>query len=457
MVKGTKMRALVLGLVFILMMSSVALAAPTHKDIFEEVSADNIYNHIVALVKANDSHPNGIDNARVTGFRGEWDAADYVADTLESYGLKVEKTEFPILAFLSHGAEVTVNGQSLESKTFTYTPATPKEGITGEIVYCDLGSAADFEKVNVEGKIALIKRGSYSFYDKTQNAAAAGAVGVIIFNNAKGVINGTLGNPTRIPAVALSDVDGINLVALLENSTEPVEVTMIADTEMENSYSQNVIGTLSADRKKDAETIVIGAHYDSVDCPGANDNASGTATMLEIARVLSSKKLAYNVKFMAFGAEEVGLIGSAQYVESLNEKELNNIVAMINMDMVGVGNKVGVMTVNKNKKSFVADLSESYLKDFGIPHSRTTSASSDHAPFEAAGIPVVFLNYGPDPYYHTDADSLDKIDKDNLYNMATLVTAMTYDMSKVPMPKSEKGLRAKVNKYKFVNDEIPME
>lgn len=451
MVVNRMKRGLVLVLAFILMMSSAVYAAPVHKDIFTEVSADNIFRHIEVLTQDD------ADNSRVTGFPGEHAAANYIAEQFEAYGLGVERPEFPVLAFLSHGAEVIVDGESLESKTFTYTPSTPADGLTAEIVYCGLGYPEDFEGKDMNGKIALIQRGAFTFFEKTQNAAAAGAAGAIIFNNGAGVINGTLGSPTDIPVVALSDVDGNSLVTAIEAGIVH-EVTIIADTEMEESYSQNVIGTLKASRgNKAAKTIVIGAHYDGVDVPAANDNASGTATMMEIARVLSSQKLAYNIKFMAFGAEEIGLVGSEQYVLSLTEDERNNIVAMINMDMVGIGDTVGVMTLEPDADSFVADLAEVYLQKFGFEYARSTSSSSDHANFEAVGIPSVFLNYGPDPYYHTDEDTLNKIEKDKLYNMATLVTAMAYDMAKTPMPKAYNGLKAKVNKYHFVNEEIPEE
>ncbi|WP_432662435.1 M20/M25/M40 family metallo-hydrolase [Wukongibacter baidiensis] len=453
MLRNSRFKVLSLIMILVLLTSSVSLAAPVHKDIFDEVSADKIYNHIANFADR--------DNARITGFEGEHNTADYIDNHFESYGLKVERQKFPILAFLDNGAELNMiapNEREFNTINFSYTPPTPHAGLTAELVYAGVGGVDDFENINVKNKIALIQRGSYTFNAKTQNAANAGAIGVIIFNHSPGIINGTLGEPTDIPAIALSDEDGGYLLSLLEDG-KTVEVTMKANTELEESYSQNVIGTLPASRGngKKAQTIVIGAHYDCVDTPGANDNASGAATLLEVARVLSSKKMAYNIKFIAFGAEEVGLVGSYEYVSSLSESELGDIVAMINMDMVGVGDTMGVMTLTEDSVSFVADLAETYIKEFGHKYERSASSRSDHAPFEEAGIPVVFLNYGPDDNYHTDEDSLDKISKADLYNMGTLVTAMTYDMAKTPMPHSANGLKAKVNKYKNINPEIPAE
>jgi len=448
--KTLKLLSAVLALV--MLMTSFAYAAPVHKDIFKEVSGDNIYNHIAVLA--------GTDDARLTGSEGEAAAAEYIAGQMAGYGLKIERQQFPVVYFKDNGAELKITSpevKNLEVQNFSYTPSTSGDGLTAQLVDAGFGSAEEFAGVDVRGKIALIKRGYYTFYDKTQNAAAAGAIGVIIFNREPGFIGGTLGDVTDIPAAEVKGEVGEELRAMLA-SGQSITVNMKVSTVIRDSFSQNIIGVLKAERgSKDAQTIVIGAHYDSVDTPGANDNASGTAALLEVARVLSTQKLAYNLKFIAFGAEEAGLIGAYNYVEGLSQEQLDNTAAMINMDMVGVGDKVGIMTLAEDSDSFIADLAEVYLNKFNLAYDRSASDASDHAPFEEYGVPVVFFDYHDDPYYHTDADSTDKISKTNLYNIGTLVTAMTYDIAKTPMPKSKKGLKAKVNKYKFKNPEIAAE
>jgi aminopeptidase YwaD len=303
----------------------------------------------------------------------------------------------------------------------------------------------------------LIRRGELYFSEKVQNAVAAGALAAIIYNNDAGPVNGTLGEPQEIPVMEMLQEDGLYIVDLLEGGST-VTLSMTSECSIDYGTSQNVVGTLEADRgNKSHGTIVIGAHMDCVDTPGANDNASGVATMLEAARILAEEELAYNIEFAAFGAEEIGLVGSYQYLDGLSDEEFNDLVAMINMDMVGVGDAVGVMTVEENAESFVADLAEIYLDKFGYSYDRSTSSSSDHEGFELSGIPSVFLDYHEDPYYHTDEDSLDKIDRDNLYKIGCLVTSMTYDMAKTPMPESFKGIKAKVNKYKSINKEFTVE
>lgn len=439
-------------LIAVFVLSTTAYATPLHSEEFsKKVDENRIYQHIVKLASE--------DNARVAGFEGEHRAADYIADKLESYGLKVERQVFPFLAFLDHGSELHVvqpEQKSLDTQTFSYSPSTPEEGLTAELVYAGLGSKEEVAQVDLKGKIALIKRGSYTFYEKTQNAAEAGAIGVIIFNNSPGNINGTLVQPTDIPAVALSDVDGEALKTRLDNG-EQVVVSMSVHTELQNSHSQNVIGTIPAKKKNPAgtKTIVVGAHYDGVDTPAANDNASGTATLLELARLLSKKAMHHNVKVIFFGAEEAGLVGSEHYVSSLNEEQLAEIAAMINMDMVGVGDTMGVMTADENADSFVADMAEEYIRSYGHPYERLTSDRSDHAPFERAGIPVAFLNYHPDPNYHTDEDTVDKIQKDNLYNMGVLVTTLTHNIANMKhLPDRQTASSSKTKHPKYPHPEF---
>ncbi|WP_099191091.1 M28 family metallopeptidase [Tepidibacter mesophilus] len=429
MFKFKKIKSVCLLIVMIMCVTSVGYANP----ISDNISTENMYNHLLKI--ANE------DNARVAGLEGEYKAADYIHQELEKYGLNVERQKFPMTARLDSASCVITESKKvyLNSTNFSYSPATPPEGITAEIVFAGLGAKSDFKNIDVKGKIALIKRGAYSFYEKTQNAVNAGAIGVIIYNNDIGVIkSGTLEKTTNIPAIALSGEDGDSLKSKLD-SKEVVKATIKADNVEKNSYSENIIGTLNSDNPN-AKTIVIGAHYDCVDTPGANDNGSGTVSLLEIARVLSSEQLNYNIKFIAFGSEEIGLIGSEKYVRDLSQSELNNIHCMINLDMVGVGDTLGIFTSKRYTNSFIADLTEQYASKLGIRYKRDASTRSDHAPFEAVGIPVSFLMYEQDENYHTDKDTIENIQLENLKNSCTIVTQMVCDISNVS-PKKVKDLK----------------
>lgn len=424
------------GVAMFTMLSSFSYAQPTIKDSAYPAD-DRVYEHLNVLAS--------VDNARVTGFEGEHKAADYIAQQFEEYGLIVDRQEFPVTAFLDQGSKLVVDsldGKELETKNFTYTPPTESEGILSDVIYVNLGSEKDFANIDVKGKIALIKRGSYSFYDKVQNAAKAGAKGVIIFNNSEGMISGTLGQITDIPALAITQAEGEKLKAILDKE-EAVKVSMKIDTEVKDSYSENIIGTLYAQKNaRDAKTVVIGAHMDCVDTPGANDNCSGVTGLLELARASQLLNLNYNIKFVTFGAEEIGLVGSENYVESLSQEERDNTACMINMDMIGVGETLGIMTATDNSNMYMADLAEKCAKELNYNYNRSVEDRSDHTSFDTAGIPSVHFDYHIDNNYHTDEDSIDKIDSIKVLNVYSVVLNMIRDLDEnMPTNQNNKEIK----------------
>ena len=183
-----------------------------------------------------------------------------------------------------------------------------------------MGRADDFAQVDVQGVIAIVRRGDIPFLDKAKNATAAGAVGLVIVNNDADNFSGTLGGATNIPVLALSGEQGN---PLLERAREErFQVGLNLNTQQCLVTGRNVIAHLpGVTRPK----VLLGAHYDSVSgSPGANDNASGTAVVLEIARKLSGTPLARQAWFVAFDGEEDGLHGSKAFVNSANRSSSQN-------------------------------------------------------------------------------------------------------------------------------------
>ncbi len=165
-----------------------------------------------------------------------------------------------------------------------------------------------------------------------------------------------------------------------------------------------------------APVIVLGGHIDSkYPSPGANDNASGVAVTLELARLLAQADPAYTVRFIAFGAEEISgatpddhHFGSQHYVRTLSSAEKDRIEAAISIDMVGYGSKFHVRTMLKGPQSAADGLRAwasmtgvrmTFLKDFG------RTGWSDHEAFEHAGIPAAWLQWREDPTYHSRWDT----------------------------------------------------
>ncbi len=180
-----------------------------------------------------------------------------------------------------------------------------------------------------------------------------------------------------------------------------------------NKTSYNIIAQKSG---KSARKLILGAHYDSKSpSPGANDNGSGVASLLEIARISKTENPRYNLVFVFFGAEEkVGSnsdnhhYGSRHYVKTISSSAKENTAGMISVDMVGYGSSFHVRSMKRGTMSLVNSLlgharkkgyKLTYLKDPG------KTGWSDHEAFELAGIPAAWLEWRDDPTYHSAKDN----------------------------------------------------
>jgi aminopeptidase YwaD len=400
------------------------------KDYSKKISTDDIYNHISVLASK--------DNARITGFDGEKDAASYISKQFEDIGLNVDLQNFPIMAFQSNETELKINGEEnkiLPSKALTFTTSTPKEGLTAQIVDGDMGTDDLLTQAGVKNKLVLMKRGGDFFKVKTERAANNGALGVIFYDpdpQSEEPVSATLSSLSEIPAISIGRIDG-ELLKREIRANKALEITLKVDSICIPSQSQNIIATLKPKKEtNDTKTLVIGAHYDGVDTPAANDNASGIATVLEMAKLLSKESVKCNVKFIAFGSEETGLVGSSYYVQSLDATEAINMLGMINLDMVGAGDKLFIHTLLKDSKTVPAELAEACAKEFKYSYIRNEFDRSDHVPFAENGIGEVFFEYGPYTGYHTDKDNLSIIQKDALAKVCNVATSIANEMANNP-------------------------
>lgn len=198
---------------------------------------------------------------------------------------------------------------------------------------------------------------------------------------------------------------------------------------------------VSGDRRGTSpEVIVIGAHADSkAPSPGANDNASGLAVMLELARILAQAPTVPTIRFMAFGAEEVSgssaddhHFGSRGYVNALSSAQRASIAGMVSVDMVGYGSTFNIRSTGMASKSVVYSLQKRanytgvalpYLHDFG------RYGWSDHEAFERVGIPAAWLEWREDPVYHTTADTASHVDQTRIDATGRLLRGWTLSMS----------------------------
>lgn len=365
---------------------------------------------------------------RPTGSAADGRAAEYIADQFRRLGYAVERQTFPILFFdeLSPPTVTVLGPQAatVRALALIFSAATPADGLEAEVTAAGLGREEDFQARRLEGRVALVQRGQIFFRVKVANAAAAGASAVIITNNQPGPPQaGTLVEPSSIPAVMIAQDDGERLEQLLRAG--PVRVRLQVNTITERRTSQNVIGIKRGTRSP-SEIVVVGGHADSVSqSPGANDNASGTAATLEAARMLAAIPTARTIHFIAFGAEEIGLIGSRFYAQN----RTGTVIGMVNMDMVGRG--PGLMVGNSGNDVTIVDLAERIASRLGITVSRfrLREAASDHFSFEQVGVPTVFLHTGDDEAIHTPNDVLDRVSPQLVAQAAALAAGTALELA----------------------------
>lgn len=221
----------------------------------------------------------------------------------------------------------------------------------------------------------------------------------------------------------------------------------IADVVKVKAKTQNVVAMVSGKHPElKNEYVVVGAHYDHLGMGGvgsgsrqpdenaihngADDNASGTAGIIELAQYLSDPGKApdRSIIFVAFAAEEMGLLGSKEFVKN-PPVPLSAIKAMINLDMIGRLNpdtrtiSIGGTGTSLQSDSIITMLEKK--RGFTVNHSPDGYGPSDHAPFYSENIPVFYFTTGAHEDYHTPQDDLDKLDLNGAVNVLNMVADLT--------------------------------
>ncbi|MCW1928077.1 DUF4910 domain-containing protein [Bhargavaea beijingensis] len=228
--------------------------------------------------------------------------------------------------------------------------------------------------------------------------------------------------------------------ALLEDVVATGGTVTLKVDALTGQTSQNIIATRAPKNVSNPDIVHVSAHFDSVPlAPGASDNATGTSTALEIARVLKSYPIDKEVRFAFVGAEEIGLVGSAHYVSTLTEDEVSRSIANFNMDMVGTAweNATAIyMNTLDGLPNIVTEAALSAQERIGTPSELVLykRGSSDHVNFHEAGIPAVnFIRREPgtaalEPYYHTPQDTIEFVSQERLKEAGDLVGSALYSV-----------------------------
>lgn len=194
-------------------------------------------------------------------------------------------------------------------------------------------------------------------------------------------------------------------------------VTNVQRFEVDGGSSRNVVAWWPGARRY---PVVLGAHMDTVaGAPGANDNASGVAILIDIARALAGRRHVRNVRLVAFGSEEYGSngvhhVGSDVFVKRLGEKGRRRLAGMVSVDMVADGQPLIIGTADIGHPAVARTLYRRLKRaGFNVVY-RTTCDCSDNGPFEIAGIPGAFMWSGTEPNYHDPSDTVANMSRRDL-------------------------------------------
>ncbi|OBG89578.1 peptidase M28 [Mycobacterium sp. E802] len=427
------------------------------------ITVDNMFAHLRKLQDIADSHGGN----RAVGNPGYDASVDYVAQALRDKGFDVQTPEFERMGTMRGGhPALTVSGRTYPVDQASMLVTTSPEGLSaptlrpGKPTGC---AAEDYGTLNISGAIAVVDDTGCSVVVKQNTALAKGAVGLLVVNTGGqpapgGLFSTGYYRELTVPVGVIDETAD----AALRRTSAPVRLVLDGRAEMvkhRNVTAQTKTGSAS-------DVVLAGAHLDSVGGgPGINDNGSGVAALLETALQLGSSPNVRNaVRFAFWGAEELGLDGSTQYVRGLPLDQLDDLALYLNFDMVGSpnagfftydGDQSGQATDPKSMPEGSAGIERTmagYLNLSGVrPADMPIGANTDYHPFLQAGVPVGGVTTGAsqrktqvqarlwggragvafDPNYHTGRDTIDNVDAHALGIMGPAIafTVGTYAAS----------------------------
>jgi Tol biopolymer transport system component/Iap family predicted aminopeptidase len=400
---------------------------------------------------------------RGLGTKGLGDAQDWVQQQFAAAGVEPGldgaqwRQPFEVTTEIKRGANtaLAIDGKEVAIADFAPMPFSTQKPVTGAVVAADWGivdeatKRDDYKGKNVTGKIVLVHRFAPAdskdamvtaqlgdLRKKAFTAKQKGAIGMIVVDDGDlkqdeaalpalvpggmGEVNGATGDA----GIAIVVIKRTVAAALAKGAHR---VALSVELQPVRTPTANVVGVIHAGAAtKQPGVVILGAHLDHLGMGGgsnaldpkvhavhngADDNASGVAALLQAAKLLAATKgeLQRDVVVIAFSGEESGDLGSAWYVKHM--KDAKDVVAMINMDMVG--------RMRANHLSINGGESAKEWKELAEPACAAARVDctiggsgygpSDHMPFYIAGIPVLFMFTGNHLDYHTATDDSDKI------------------------------------------------
>lgn len=410
---------------------------------------------------------------RAVGSEGARCAADYIAGHFRDIGLEPAGDEdtyfqrFPIRKGSDAGPDnrLDVDGRPLELWT-DWAPVgfSASGALDGRLIFAGYGvsspgNPADQDaRMDISGRIAVFDWGDpdapqretlrSSAHFKATIAAGRDAIGsIILLRDGMEIpdLSTEDRNTLSIPTAVVSGARAAEIRAAAERGAAARLITDVSPTMVD---ARNVVGVLrGSDPSLAAEYVIVGAHYDHLGMGGegsldpdraavhngADDNASGTAAVIEIARgIAAGPRPARSIVFMAFTGEERGLWGSEHFA-SEPTIELDRTVAMLNLDMVGRVQEDRVTVygfASADEWDPIVDQANASLSSpLVIGKAPDAFGPSDHTSFAARDIPVLHFFSNTHPDYHRPSDDWEKINVDGMNRIAELTQAVTVHLA----------------------------
>lgn len=482
---------------FVALMAVFAVLAPTMAYAQEEVTKDTLLRaNTDTLMKHVRILSSSQYEGRMAGSEAFLDAANYCAEVLASYGVKpfqeewgqyfqVEYNEIENCNFYTYVNDNDVRVQYVLGRDYVCSSMTGRGYTNAPVVFCGWGidhySYDEYGKVDVRGKVVLCLSGVPEFLpgkitdhyatlrDKAEVARKHGAVGLVCINMSEScrpyevqhwawcgegshLMTFPVVQPTREMATALLADEQMTFDSVVNRLTETMtpqsfhlrksfEININAKYHP-NATTANVVGVLPGyDAKLKNEYIVVGAHLDHVGIqgntclfPGANDNATGVAAVLEAARLLTvnaPKEIEYNkrsIVFVLFSGGELQNLGSSIFVS--NFPKLRNVECFINAESIGQGDSIQVLGNKRFPMLWNIASRNDSISTKSLVKGYRTMPKGDAAPFAQVGIPsLVFTGFMGNLNDHVPSDISENVDRDLMTKNASLMAEVIYELS----------------------------
>ncbi len=412
----------------------------------------NLHRQISGLKALSNINELAKTGYRFVGTEGDRKSIEYMERQFKSYGLDVKELPIRVPTFEEETPHLKIlaTGEELECVAPLFSPSTPSGGLEADLVLVGDGTEEDYRRVNVRGKIVVLLEttlGFSKFWLGTfaERAAQAGAVGMVLIHPMPWPYRMSMeagnSNPKerfceqKLPAVCISAIDGFKLMHALGKGE--ARVRLEAKTMMEDRDSI-IISAFHWGTEYPEERVGIIAHRDSAIALGANDNGSGSGTMLELARVLSQTKSKRSFEFISSTAEDGATIGAYQYCERHKDDLVKNMKALIDIDMLSGAAVVKQIEVGYwpdtepiKHTEWLMKMVDDVAADLGHGFGRLSAmwGVPEGGRFIAIGVPATCLWGDDDPYYHSIHDTVDKVNSANLKAAADTVAIVAWRLA----------------------------